>query len=213
MSSQTTTARRGPKPKPNVRENLLRAGVRMLHETGYSATGIKDIVAAAEVPKGSFYNYFESKEAFGREVVDSYFDSGLVELRALLGNDSIPPLERLQTYFAERIRRFKTAGYVRGCMLGNLSLEVADQIAPIRDRLAAHFRTWSGLFEECIAEAQKTGAIGNRLPATLLAQFLLNSWEGALLRMRVEKSDVPLNEFTEVVFGSLLVGTEHETKR
>lgn len=177
----------------------------MLHDTGYTATGIKDIVDAAEVPKGSFYNHFESKEAFGKEVVDFYFDSGLIELRALLGNESIPPLERLRTYFDERIRGFKAAGYVRGCMLGNFSLEVADQSAPIRDRLAAHFRTWSGLFETCITDAQNTGAIGNPLAASLLAQFLLNSWEGALLRMRVEKSDAPLNEFTEVVFGSLLV--------
>jgi TetR/AcrR family transcriptional regulator, transcriptional repressor for nem operon len=205
MESQTTPARRGPKPRPHTRDNLIQIGVRMLHETGYTATGIKDIVDAAEVPKGSFYNHFESKEAFGKEVVDFYFDRGLVELRALLGNSGIPPLERLQTYFDERIRGFKAAGYVRGCMLGNLSLEVADQSAQIRDRLAVHFRTWSGLFEECIAEAQKTGAIRNRLPASLLAQFLLNSWEGALLRMRVEKSDAPLNQFTEVVFGSLLV--------
>jgi TetR/AcrR family transcriptional repressor of nem operon len=177
----------------------------MLHEAGYTATGIKDIVDAAEVPKGSFYNHFASKEAFSEEVIDFYFDSGLVELRALLCNDSIPPLERLRTYFEERIRGYRAAGYVRGCMLGNLSLEVADHSASIRNRLAVHFRTWSGLFEECIAEAQNTGAIANRLPAPLLAQFLLNSWEGALLRMRVEKSDAPLNEFAEVVFGSLLL--------
>jgi TetR/AcrR family transcriptional repressor of nem operon len=177
----------------------------MLHESGYTATGIKDVVDAAEVPKGSFYNHFESKEAFGKEVVDLYFNNGLVELRALLGNSSIPPLERLQNYFGERIRDFQAVGYMRGCMLGNLSLEIADQSASIRGRLAVHFRTWSGLFAECIAEAQTTGAISNQLPAALLAQFLLNSWEGALLRMRVEKSDVPLKEFTEVIFGSLLV--------
>lgn len=177
----------------------------MLHEGGYSATGIKDIVAAADVPKGSFYNYFESKEAFGQAVVDFYFDNGLVGLRELLCNERVPPLERLRTFFEERTRSFQASGYVRGCMLGNLSLEVADHIAPIRERLAAHFRTWSGLIEVCIAEAQNSGAIGNPLPAALLAQFLLNSWEGALLRMRVEKSDAPLNEFREVIFGSLLV--------
>ncbi len=205
MESQTAAPRRGPKPKPHIRENLIRIGASMLHEVGYTATGIKDIVDAAEVPKGSFYNYFESKEAFGKEVVDFYFNNGLAELRVLLGNESVPPLERLQNYFAERIRRFRTAGYVRGCMLGNLSLEVADQIAPIRDRLVEHFKTWGELIENCVAEAQRTGAIGNQLPAPLLARFLLNSWEGALLRMKVEKSDAPLIEFTEVVFGSLLV--------
>lgn len=205
MRAQAKEVRRGPKPNPNTRDNLIRVGVRMLHESGYTATGIKEIVDAAEVPKGSFYNHFESKEAFGKEVVDFYFGSGLVELRALLENGDIPPLQRLRNYFDERIRTFQETGYVRGCLMGNLSLEIADHSTSIRDSLAAHFQTWSGLFEACIAEAQETGAIASRQPASLLAQFLLNSWEGALLRMRAEKSDVPLREFTEVVFGSLLV--------
>lgn len=177
----------------------------MLHETGYAATGIKEIVDEAEVPKGSFYNHFESKEAFGKEVVDFYFDQGLTELRALFENEAVPPLARLRTYFDRRLQSFQATGYVRGCLLGNLSLEVADHSALIRDSLATHFKTWSGLFEACIAEAQKTGAISNGLPASLLAQFLLNSWEGALLRMRADKSDVPLREFINVVFSSLLV--------
>lgn len=205
MELQSPSARRGPKPNPHTRDNLIRAGARMLHATGYTATGVKDIVDAAGVPKGSFYNHFESKESFGKEVVDFYFDHNLPELRALLGNESIPPLERLRSYFKKRMSGFQAAGYVRGCMLGNMSLEVADQSAAIRDRLATHFNTWSGLFEACIADAQNTGAVRNPLPAPLLAQFLLNSWEGALLRMRVEKSDAPLRQFIEVVFGSILV--------
>nr|WP_183938370.1 TetR/AcrR family transcriptional regulator [Rhizobium paranaense] len=202
---KATTGRRGPKPNPNTRHNLIQVGTQMLHEAGYAATGIKDIVDAADVPKGSFYNHFESKEAFGKEVVDFYFDSGLVELRALLGDSSIPPLERLRRFFDEKIRSYRTVDYTRGCLMGNLSLEVADHSALIRDRLAMHFRTWGSLFEGCIAQAQKTGAIRNSLPAPMLAQFLLNSWEGALIRMRVEKSDAPLQEFMEVVFRSLLV--------
>lgn len=177
----------------------------MLHEAGYAATGIQDIVSGAKVPKGSFYNHFQSKEAFGREVVDFYFDSSLGELRALLEDPNVPPLERLRHYFDDRIGAFKDGGFLRGCLMGNLSLEIADHSAPIRDSIATHFETWSGLFEGCIAGAQKSGVIGNRLPASLLARFLLNSWEGALLRMRAEKSDRPLTEFCEVVSGSLLV--------
>jgi len=88
--------------------------------------------------------------------------------------------------------------------MGNLSAEIADHSATIRGQLAVHFKTWSGLFEGCVAEAQKAGEIANRLPASLLAQFLLNSWEGALLRMRVEKSDAPLKDFMQVVFQSIL---------
>jgi TetR/AcrR family transcriptional regulator, transcriptional repressor for nem operon len=204
MEAKTTAARRGPKPNLHTRDDLLRAGVRLLHDSGYAATGVKEIVDAAEVPKGSFYNHFESKESFGGEVVDTYFERGLPELRALLTNENIPPLARLHTYFDERIRGYRAGGYLRGCLMGNLSLEIADHSAVIRERLATHFGTWAGLFEDCIAEAQATGAIGSRLPAPLLAQFLLNSWEGALLRMRAEQSEEPLNQFTEVIFRTVL---------
>ncbi|MGN6086140.1 TetR family transcriptional regulator C-terminal domain-containing protein [Trinickia sp.] len=204
MESQKTAARRGPKPNLHTRDDLLRAGVRLLHDSGYAATGVKEIVETAEVPKGSFYNHFASKEDFGKAVVDVYFAQGVGELRALLTNESMPPLVRLHTYFNERIRGYRAGGYLRGCLMGNLSLEVADHSAVIREGLATHFKAWAALFEDCIAEAQATGAIGTRLPAPLLAQFILNSWEGALLRMRAEKSDAPLYEFTEVVFRSVL---------
>lgn len=205
-------ARRGPKPKPNTRDNLIKVGVEMLHGAGYTATGIKEIVAAADVPKGSFYTYFDSKEAFGKEVIDVYFDMGIGPLRQRLTDPEVPPLERLRSYFVERTNRFRETGYVRGCMLGNFSLEVADQSAEIRERLAAHFKTWGELLAQCIAEAQSTGAVRSNMPADLLAQFLLNSWEGALLRMRAEKSDVPLMQFTEVVFGHLLGTSDHSAR-
>ena len=198
-------ARRGPKPKPDTRENLIRAGTRLLHEAGYSATGIKDIVDAAKVPKGSFYNHFPSKEVFGAEAVDFYFGRGLPVMREMLGDAAVPPLDRLKTFFDQRIQWFAASGFVRGCLMGNLSLEVADQSGLIRARLATHFQVWSQLFEDCIAQAQTAGAVRNTLPAPLLAQFLLDSWEGALLRMRVEKTVAPLERFVAVTFGSLLV--------
>lgn len=145
-----------------------------------------------------------ARKTLGEEVVDAYFERGVGELRALLSNESIPPLMRLNMYFDERIRGYRAGGYLRGCLMGNLSLEVADHSVVIRERLATHFKTWAALFENCIAQAQATAAIGTRLPAPLLAQFILNSWEGALLRMRAEQSDAPLYEFKEVVFRSVL---------
>jgi len=204
MTEPAATARRGPKPKAQVRENLLRTGVRTLHGGGFSATGIQDIVAAAGVPKGSFYNYFENKEAFAAEVIDFYFTQHLPRLQAELGNAAIEPLERLRAYFENRKRGFAQNGYCLGCMLGNLSLEMADHSPAMRERLAAHFQAWSELIRHCIEQAQRSGTIATRLPASVLAQFVLNSWEGALLRMRAQKSAEPLDIFMETVFGVLL---------
>jgi TetR/AcrR family transcriptional repressor of nem operon len=197
-------AKRGPRPNPDTRNNLVQAGLRIIHAEGYAATGIQSIVESVDVPKGSFYNHFASKEAFGAEVMDAYFDRNEGKLRDVFGNANVAPLARLEAYFDDRIEAFRAVGFAKGCLLGNLSAEVADHSALMRERLAGHFAAWGHFFEICIAEAQEQGAVSDQLPAAMLGRFVLNSWEGALLRMRAEKSEAPLIEFKRVVFGKLL---------
>ena len=197
-------ARRGPKPKPDTRNNLVQAGLRMIHAEGYAATGIQSIVDGADVPKGSFYNHFPSKEAFGAEVIDVYSDRGQRKLRDFLCNPDVAPLARLEAYFDDRIEAFRASNYTRGCLLGNFSAEAADHSALVREHLVRHFGAWSSLFEQCISQAQEEGSISDQFSAASLASFLFNSWEGAVLRMRVEKSDAPLIEFKDIIFGKLL---------
>jgi TetR/AcrR family transcriptional repressor of nem operon len=193
----------GPKPKPGTRERLIQSGVKMIHAEGYAGTSVQDIVETADVPKGSFYNFFPSKEEFAVEVIDVYADRGQDRLRHFLGNADVAPRARLEAYFDDRIEAFRTSKFLRGCLLGNFSAEAADQSALIRDGLARNFGAWCEVFEACIAEAQKQREISDQFPASLLAKFLLNSWEGALLRMRAEKSDAPLLDFKEIVFKKL----------
>jgi TetR/AcrR family transcriptional repressor of nem operon len=200
----STGAKRGPKPKPDTRNNLLQVGLRMIHADGYAATGIQGIVDGADVPKASFYNYFASKEAFGAEVMDAYFDRNEGKLRDFLCDPDVAPLARLEAYFDDRIDAFRAAGFTKGCLLGNFSAESADHSVLVREHLVEHLDAWSHFFENCIAEAQEQGAVSEGMPASVLGRFVLNSWEGALLRMRAEKSDAPLIEFKDVIFGRLL---------
>jgi TetR/AcrR family transcriptional regulator, transcriptional repressor for nem operon len=202
---ENTTARRGPKPNPATRQKLLDAGVHMVHTGGYAATGIQDIVGAAEVPKGSFYNHFESKEAFGAEVVEAYFEPRSARMHTVFTDASMAPLARLVLYFDRRIAACTEAGYAQGCLIGNMSLEVADHSEAIRSRLAEAFAQWTAAIEECIRLAQQDGSIKNPMPAPVLAQFVLNSWEGALLRMRAEKGPQALEVFRQVIFQSILI--------
>jgi TetR/AcrR family transcriptional repressor of nem operon len=202
---KVSSARRGPKPKPDTRKNLVQAGLAMIHSDGYAATGIQSIVESVDVPKGSFYNHFASKDAFAAEVIDAYFDRSQIRLREILCDDAAPPLDRLTAYFDERIDALKASGFTKGCLLGNLSAEVADHSELMREHLVDQFNTWSKFFEDCISEAQERGTVSNEFSAALLGRYVLNSWEGALLRMRAEKSDVPLTEFKKIVFGKLLV--------
>ncbi|MGA2850453.1 MAG: TetR family transcriptional regulator C-terminal domain-containing protein [Terracidiphilus sp.] len=137
-------------------------------------------------------------------MIEAYSIRGQERLRSFLLNQDVAPRARLEAYFDDRIDAFRAAQYVRGCLMGNFSAEAADQSALIRKGLTKHFGAWCDLLEACIAEAQKQGEIGNQFSASLLAKFVMNSWEGALLRMRAEKSDAPLLDFKEIVFKGLL---------
>ncbi|EHV0482784.1 TetR family transcriptional regulator C-terminal domain-containing protein [Salmonella enterica] len=207
MSTPTSTSssRRGPRPNPETKGNLIKAGMDMLHQMGYSATGIKDIVDSAGVPKGSFYNHFESKEDFAGQIIDIYFEQALPQIAEHLENPDISPLERLRTYFEQRAESFITSDYFQGCLLGNFSLEMGDHSTEIRQRTAEHFNTWTLHIEKCIEESQQKGEITSPLQPALLARFVLNSWEGALVRMRSDRSDMPLRDFMDVIFTTVLI--------
>ena len=198
-----TTGHINPMPRPSIRDHLVASALEALHRQGFNGSAVQDITDAAGVPKGSFYNYFESKEALALEVIDRYGE----EVRALAGvlsDESISPVERLRRYFALVATKFAARNYERGCLIGNLSTELADQSRLIRDRLSSNFAVWSRPIETCIRDGQKAGEISRDMDARVLADFLLNSLEGAMLRTKVEKDSLPLDHFMSLVFSRLL---------
>lgn len=92
----------------------------------------------------------------------------------------------------------------RGCILGNFSLEMADHSELIRQCIVGHFKTWSDLIGKCICDA-KSKNIKNQEDPLQLSQFILNSWEGTLLRMRADKNEEPFDNFMNIVFSLILV--------
>lgn len=203
------TGRRGPKPNVQMREKLIEAGLKEIRANGFAATGIQKIVDDIKVPKGSFYNYFDSKEAFGAEISDRYSEQALTRLTGFLADSEKPPLRRLKAYFDDRAASFALRGFAQGCVLGNFSAETVDHSELIRQHVAAHFRRWSEVIAACLAEAQRDGTLAGELSAAVLADFILNSWEGALLRMRAERNGAPLETFKCMVFEVLLQGKAH----
>src|SRR5690348_9409798 len=104
MTDQSQNVKRGRPPREGTRQALLAAGVVEMHERGYNASGVAEIVGRARVPKGSFYAQFSSKEAFGAEVTDAYFEIAVLRpLERDLSDRSSPPLARLRAFFASRI--------------------------------------------------------------------------------------------------------------
>ncbi len=190
--------------KPDTKSLLLDHGVRLMLERGYHNTGIHDILAAAGVPKGSFYHYFKNKEDFGLQVVGRYADDGYAVIDRVLGDKRQPPLVRLQRLFegfrADYERRFCRDG----CLLGNLGQEMADVNDTFSDRISLHFDRWTARIALCLDEAVVSGDLSADADTTMLAGTLLDAYEGALLRMKVLKSIAPLQAFLEVYFNKTL---------
>ncbi|MGJ4860570.1 TetR family transcriptional regulator C-terminal domain-containing protein [Labrys sp. La1] len=187
-------------PKPSNKNEFIAAGMRVMFRKGYHATGIRDVVAEGGVPQGSFTNHFGSKEAFAQEVLDHYFMQTQAIVEEALGDHSLSPRGRLLRYLDIITDRLAADGYLRGCLIGDFSIEVSQVSEPLRERLVAIYREWLRPFEECIAEGQKAGEIEDRFSPQDLADFLLTSWEGAILRMKVEQSEEPLERFKKIAF-------------
>lgn len=189
--------------RKSLRDDLLRAGVRRLWESGYGATGVRDLVAEANAPQGSFTNHFRSKEEFAGEVLDRYFEYVRSIISETLGNTSLGPTQRLRSYFEAITKRLGDAAWARGCMIGNFSLETSPHSERLRERLAEIFRVWREPFAACIAEAQAVGETSRDFATEDLADFLIASWQGAILRMKVDRSPEPLERFKHIVFTTL----------
>ena len=197
-------------PKPSLREDLLDAGLLVMFRSGYNGSSVRDIAAAAGAPQGSFTNHFRSKEAFAGEVLERYFDHVKGLVREALDDTALTPRARLRRYLDIISGRLEHDHWSRGCLIGDFSLEVPGHSEVLRARLAAIFEEWRAPFARCIAEAQATGAIATPLDPTDLADFLLASWQGAILRMKVERSPAALERFKSIVFQTVFCETVKE---
>ncbi|MBN8926769.1 MAG: TetR family transcriptional regulator C-terminal domain-containing protein [Rhodospirillales bacterium] len=194
-----------------MRQHLIATGLRVLHGQGFNGCGVQEITDAAQVPKGSFYNHFDSKEQFGAEVLGRYWEERLTRAQGVLSDETRPPLERLRAYFDAKtgIEAPRAAApsksFARGCMIGNFAAELAGQSRLVRDRLDLVYAGWTRLLAACIRDAQRDGSLqGDDDPETLAA-FLIDAFEGAVLRSKVDQDATALHRFHRIVFTRLLV--------
>lgn len=180
------------KPKQIKKDKLLEQGVSLLLEKGYHATGLKEILDTVQIPKGSFYSYFNSKEQFAAEAVSHYIEPFIQRLTAHLQNPALDGLSALKTYYAELISEVEQSGFKGGCLLGNLMGEVGDTSPLCQKALLDAVGRYSDLQKTALERGQKQGTVRLDRSAKSMADLMLNSWQGALLRMKVEQSVEPL---------------------
>jgi TetR/AcrR family transcriptional repressor of nem operon len=173
-------------PRLSTRDQILDAGRDFIHRQGYSASGIAEITAAAGVPKGSFYNHFESKEAFASAALDSYWAQGEAAFALLEGEGHAD--ERVRAHFKEIDRLVSPESYAAGCMLGNFAIEAGPLSESLRKHVAALLARWTARLVSCLEEGHKDGSVSKALPAETLARFLIAAWHGAVQRAKVERN-------------------------
>ena len=174
------------------KDRLLDQGVSLLLEKGYHATGLKEILDTVKIPKGSFYTYFDSKERFAAEAIRHYIEPFIVRLSNHLQDPNRDGLAALKAYYQELIGEVEQSGFKGGCLLGNLMGEIGDTSPLCRQALLDAVGRYSDLQTEALERGQRQGSVRTDKSAKAMADLLLNGWQGALLRMKVEQSVEPL---------------------
>lgn len=181
------------------KEHILWAGLAVMKSQGYNGTSVKDIVDAAGVPKGSFYNYFESKEVFAVEALEAVSCEDYQSIRTMLNAGDKAPMQRLHDFFEQSALHACDCEFKIGCFFGNMGQEMADSSEAIRHKVNQILIRNTQLFTDVLDEAKAAGQINSASETGEIAEFLLNAWEGSLLRMKASKSREPLDVFLKLL--------------
>ena len=191
--------------KPNDKKLLLiNIGTAIFTQKGFSITSLDEIVEIAEIPKGSFYYYFKSKDEFAIEVIKNYGIYFSKKLQRILSNDKKSPLERLKEFTKEAEAGVRRYEFKRGCLIGNLGQEMATLEERFRIELLNVIADWRDQVRQCIDLAKERREIKTIVDASELANFFWCAWEGAVLCSKLELSTQPLNIVSRLFITELL---------
>ncbi|MES9882107.1 MAG: TetR/AcrR family transcriptional regulator, partial [Sedimenticola sp.] len=182
------------------------SGVEILTEKGFSATGIDEILRRVGIPKGSFYHYFGSKNAFGAALIKRYADYFEHKLDHFLKDETRPPLARIQAFVADAEAGMSRYQFKRGCLVGNLGQEMGSLPELFREQLKAVFTAWQGRVESCLEAAKEAGELTPGADCRKLAEVFWIGWEGAVLRAKLERGPEPLRAFADFYFTAVSSG-------
>ena len=171
----------------DVKQHILDTGRSIILGKGFSAVGLNEILSTAQVPKGSFYHYFKSKEAFGEALVDSYMQDYLTHVDALLQPDGTPAAARLLRYWDSWTRTGDGQATECNCLVVKLSGEVSDMSEAMRGALLRGTNQIIERLGQCIADGLADGSLSSDFDAQQTALSLYELWLGAALLTKVRR--------------------------
>lgn len=178
----------------NTKERILDAAEELMLAKGFHSVGLKQILDAVQVPKGSFYHYFESKDHFGEEMLKHYLKrTTAIKRRILLSVEKeANPITRLFDYMDGGIAFLKTIPGQFPCLVLKMASEVTDLSDPMRRELAQGFEDWIGIFKQLLDEAVDKKLITEPMDTYTEAQLIQDLWNGATQRAVINQSAAPV---------------------
>lgn len=181
------------------KDRLLEAGLAMLLERGYHDLGIQALLEATALPKGSFYHHFKAKEDFALQVIDRYMVEVHKALDACLDDPARTPMERIRGFFEGTLDSYRQQGYL-GCLLGGLGQELSGVSDVFRAKIQWCFAQIAQRLAMCLERARAAGDIPASTDTAHLADLLVNCWEGAALRTRLQRDPAPAQAMLDFFF-------------
>jgi len=190
--------------QPNTRDRIIETGAEIIHRKGFNHTGIQEILNAASVPKGSFYNYFKSKDDFGLQIID-YFSAHFKRIaKETLEDTTVSPLNRIYGFLTAFMEYFESQNYAGGCPIGNLAQEMGDLSPAFRKKLSEAIDMMVDAYSRVLARAQRDGKILKSLDIRDTASFIVAGWHGAIIQMKLTQSLAPLKNHRKFIFDFIL---------
>jgi len=180
------------------------SGQRLVGSHGFHGCGINDITEAAGVPKGSFYQYFESKETYAVDLLEDYWASIEERHGPILLDRRLKPVERVAKYFKALTQDHRQRKFTLGCLIGNLGIELSEGSEEARAKLNVLLKRWAVPLKACLLEAQAADELRSDLDAGELAAALIDAWEGAVMRGKIEQAGGAYRRFEKIVLPRLL---------
>lgn len=185
------------------KEAILEKGEQILRQQGYYNTGINQILIECKIPKGSFYNFFKSKEEFGVEVLKLYGDKNLMMMSEFFNATELPPLQRLRNFYQGFFMGNQGEEYKFGCLVNNFSLEVGGHSEKLRCILDAQYNRFLEPVVNCLEEAQQQGEVRTDYSAQMLGEYIHGHFMGVLNRLKSTKDPRPFEVFYQITFDFL----------
>jgi TetR/AcrR family transcriptional repressor of nem operon len=186
-----------------TRNRIVACATDLIYEKGYSRTTVDEVIQRAGVTKGSFYHHFLSKEELGCAVIENASSYILKSLSRPLNQPHLSPLERIDKVLRQIQSLVEEADCSRGCIIGNLALEMSHDHEDFRVLLAEAFKSWSSLIAGQLEEMKAGGCMPEDFDCTAFADFSISAIEGAIMMSKVTRNPAPMLNSIDMVLESL----------